>query len=109
MCTRERSMRTKLVELSDAVKIISDGDEVVMSAGFTDSPMAMLREIARSDLKDLKVVGVVGGSINLDFLVGTGQAAVLDCCSIGFEPFQREAPNFDRYLKESRIYAMDNT
>ena len=102
-------MRTKLVELIDAVRMISDGDEVVMSSDFTDSPMAMLREIARSDLKDLKVVGVVGGSINLDFLVGSGQAAVMDCCSIGFAPFRREAPNFDRYLKESRIYAMDNT
>ena len=107
--TREHAMRTKLVELSDAVRMISDGDEVVMSSGFTDSPMAMLREIARSDLQDLKVVGVVGGSINLDFLVGSGQAAVMDCCSIGFAPFRREAPNFDRYLKEGRIYAMDNT
>ena len=107
--TREHAMRTKLVELSDAVRMISDGDEVVMSSGFTDSPMAMLREIARNDLKDLRVVGVVGGSINLDFLVGSGQAAVMDCCSIGFAPFRREAPNFDRYLKESRIYAMDNT
>ncbi len=102
-------MRTKLVELSDAVKMIRDGDEVVMSSGFTDSPMALLREIVRSDVQDLRVVGVVGGSINLDFLVGSGQTSVMDCCSIGFDPFRREAPNFDRYLREGRIYSMDNT
>ena len=102
-------MRTKLMELSDAISMVRDGDEVVMSAGFTHSPMAALRELARREVKDLTVVGVVGGSINLDFLVGTGQTAVMDCCSIGFAPFQREAPNFDRYLKAGRIYAMDNT
>jgi len=102
-------MRTKLVPLETAANIVKSGDEVVMSAGFTHSPMAMLRELARRDIKDLHIVGVVGGSMNLDFLVGSGQTAVMDCCSIGFEPFQRNAPNFDRYLKAGRIYAMDNT
>jgi acyl CoA:acetate/3-ketoacid CoA transferase alpha subunit len=102
-------MRTKLAELSDAAGMIRDGDQVVMSAGFTNSPMAMLREIARGGAKDLHVIGVVGGSINLDFLVGSGQTAIMDCCSIGFAPFQRSAPNFDRYLRDGRIYAMDNT
>jgi acyl CoA:acetate/3-ketoacid CoA transferase alpha subunit len=102
-------MRTKLVPLETAANIVKSGDEVVMSAGFTHSPMAMLRELARRDIDKLHIVGVVGGSLNLDFLVGSGQTAVMDCCSIGFEPFQRNAPNFDRYLKAGRIYAMDNT
>ncbi len=102
-------MRTKLVSLSDAASMVRDGDEVAMSAGFNYSPMAMLREIVRQGAGDLHVVGVVGGSINLDLLVGSGQTAIMDCCSIGFAPFAREAPNFDRYLKAGRIYAMDNT
>jgi acyl CoA:acetate/3-ketoacid CoA transferase alpha subunit len=102
-------MRTKLVSLGVAAGMVHDGDEVAMSSGFTHSPMAMLREIARRDVKDLHTIGIVGGSINLDFLVGTGQTAIVECCSIGFEPFARSAPNFDRYLKDGRIYAMDNT
>jgi acyl CoA:acetate/3-ketoacid CoA transferase alpha subunit len=102
-------MRTKLVSLSDAAGMVRDGDEVVMSSGFENAPMTMLREIARQGAQNLHVVGVVGGSINLDFLVGTGQTKIMDCCSIGFAPFAREAPNFDRYLKDSRIYSMDNT
>ncbi len=102
-------MRTKLMSLETAAGMIRDGDRIVMSAGFTHSPMAMLREIARRDLRDLHIIGIVGGSINLDFLVGTGQTKTVECCSIGFEPFGRAAPNFDRYLKESRIYALDNT
>jgi acyl CoA:acetate/3-ketoacid CoA transferase alpha subunit len=95
--------------LEEAAGMVRDGQEVVMSSGFAFSPMAMLRELARRGVKDLHTIGVVGGSINLDFLVGTGQTSVIECCSIGFDPFQRNAPNFDRYLKASRIYAMDNT
>ena len=102
-------MRTKLVDLESASRIVRDGDEVVMSSGFSFAPMAMLRQLARDGVEKLHVVGVVGGSINLDFLVGTGQTAIMDCCSIDFGPFQREAPNFDRYLRDGRIYAMDNT
>jgi acyl CoA:acetate/3-ketoacid CoA transferase alpha subunit len=102
-------MRTKLVEMDEAASIVRDGSSVIMSAGFEHSPMAMLRTLARRGVKDLHTIGLVGGSINLDFLVGTGQTRVLECCSIGFQPFAREAPNFDRYLKDGRIYAMDNT
>jgi len=102
-------VRTKLVGLEAAARMVRDGDQVAMSAGFQFSPMAMLRELARSGVRDLHTIGVVGGSINLDFLVGTGQTKTIECCSIGFEPFARNAPNFDRFLKEGRIYAMDNT
>lgn len=102
-------MRTKLVGLEEAASIVKDGDKVIMSAGFDHSPMAMLRTLARRGTHDLHTIGLVGGSINLDFLVGTGQTKTLECCSIGFAPFAREAPNFDRYLKDGRIYAMDNT
>lgn len=102
-------MRTKLVSMEEAASIVHDGDKVVMSSGFGFSPMAMLRELARTGVRDLHTIGVVGGSINLDFLVGTGQTAILDCCSIGFAPFARNAPNFDRYLRDGRIFAMDNT
>jgi len=102
-------LRTKLVSLEAAAAMVRDGDQVAMSSGFNHSPMAMLREIARRGVKDLHTIGIVGGSINLDFLIGTGQTKVIECCSIGFQPFSTVPPNFERYLKASRIYAMDNT
>ncbi len=102
-------MRTKLVSLEVAAKIVRDDSKVVMSAGFAHAPMAMLREIARQGPKNLHEVGVVGGSINLDFLIGAGQVSVLECCGFGFEPFQDIAPNFNRYLKSSKLYSLDNT
>ena len=102
-------MRTKLVSLEAAAAMVRDGDQIAMSSGFNHSPMAMLREIARRGVKDLHTIGIVGGSINLDFLIGTGQTKVIECCSIGFQPFSTVPPNFERYLKARRIYAMDNT
>ncbi len=102
-------MRTKLASLESAAAIVRDGNQVAMSSSFTFAPMAMLRAVARRGPRNLHTVGVVGGAINLDFLVGTGQTAVLQCCGLSFGPYQSEAPNFDRYLKAGRIYAMDNT
>jgi glutaconate CoA-transferase, subunit A len=102
-------MRVKLVEMQTAGRIVRDGAKVVMSSDFTFAPMAMLREIARQGARNLHTIGVVGGAINLDFLVGTGQTAVLECCGLTFGQFQTEPPNFVRYLKEGRIYALDNT
>lgn len=102
-------MRTKLVSMETAANLIKDDSRIIMSAGFNYAPMAMLREITRRGVKNLHEIGVVGGSINLDFLIGSGQVSVLECCGFGFEPFQNEAPNFNRYLKEARIYSMDNT
>jgi len=102
-------MRTKLVSLEAAAKMVRDDSKVVMSSGFASSPMAMIREIARQGPKNLHEVGVVGGSINLDFLIGSGQVSVLECCGFGFEPFRDVPPNFDRYLKSTRLYSLDNT
>lgn len=102
-------MRDKLVSLEEAASIVRDGDQVAMSSGFSWSPMAMLRQLARTGVENLHAIGIVGGSINIDFLVGTGQTSVVECCSIGFAPFARVAPNFDRYLRAGRIYAKDNT
>lgn len=102
-------MRTKLVDLETAAKMVKDDATIIMSAGFAYSPMAILREIVRRGPKNLHQIGVVGGSINLDLLIGSGQTSILQCCGFGFEPFQTDAPNFNRFLKARRIYAKDNT
>ena len=102
-------MREKLVTLQEAASAVRNGAQVAMSSGFTYSPMAMLRELARAGVRELRTTGIVSGSINLDFLVGTGQTATVECCGITFAPFARSAPNFDRYLRDGRIFAKDNT
>lgn len=101
-------MRDKVISLDEAASIVRDGNQVAMSSGFTWAPMALLRQIARRGAKNLEVI-CRGGSINVDFLVGTGQACSVESCSLGFAPFARVAPNFDRFLKAGKVYANDNT
>ena len=63
----------------------------------------------RQRRRNLRLVGVVGGTINVDFLVGAGAAASVDTCSVSLAPFARTGPNFARHVTQGRIKALDNT
>ena len=53
--------------------------------------------------------GVVGGEINIDFLVGAGVVHAVDTCSVTLGEFSRTGPNFARYVQAGRVKALDNT
>jgi glutaconate CoA-transferase subunit A len=102
-------MRDKLTTLERAAAAVETGAQVVMSANMHRSPMAMLRQVVRQGTRDLRVVGVVGGEINIDFLVGAGAVRIVDTCSVTFGEFARTGPNFARYVLAGRVKALDNT
>ena len=102
-------MREKLKSIAEAARLIQDGAQVVMSAGNVQPPMALLRQTIRQGSRALRAVGVVGGEINLDILVGAGVAESIDTCSVSLGEFARTGPNFARHVVEGRIKAMDNT
>ncbi len=102
-------MKDKRITLRDAAARVRDGDQVVMSAGMERSPMALLRELVRQGRRGLRLAGVVGGALELDFLVGAGAAATVDTCSVGLGPFARTGPNFRRFVQEGRLKPLDNT
>jgi glutaconate CoA-transferase subunit A len=102
-------MKSKLKTLEQAAALVKNGDQVVMSANMNKSPMALLRQLVRQGTRGLRTVGVVGGEINLDFLVGAGAAVSVDTCSVSLGAFARTGPNFARYVMEGRVRALDNT
>jgi len=102
-------MREKLRTLEDAAALVATGSQVVMSANMTRSPMALLRQLVRQGTRGLRVVGVVGGEINIDFLVGAGAVDIVDTCSVTLGPFARTGPNFARFAQGGRVKAFDNT
>ena len=102
-------MREKLVSLEDAAKIVKDGSQVIFHGGMDFTPMAMLRQLVRDGVKDLHTIGVVGGAMNLDFLIGAGANATVETCDLGFGQFARVAPNYLRYQKAGRVKMKDNT
>ncbi len=102
-------MREKLVTLEQAASLVRTGDKVIMMGGLDNTPMALLREIVRGETTELNTVGVVGASMNLDFLVGAGRTATVETCDFNFQPFARVAPNYLRLQKEGRVKMKDNT
>ena len=102
-------MRDKLATLEQAAKLVRNGDKVIMMGGLDYTPMALLREIVRGGTSDLNTLGVVGASLNLDFLVGAGRTATVETCDFNFQPFARVAPNYLRLQKQGRIKMKDNT
>lgn len=102
-------MRDKLTTLEQAARAVRSGARLVMSANLMRPPMALLRQVVRQGTRDLRVIGVVGGEINIDFLVGAGAVNVVDTCSVTLGEFARTGPNFARYVLAGRVRALDNT
>jgi acyl CoA:acetate/3-ketoacid CoA transferase alpha subunit len=102
-------MATKLQSLEQAAAGVGNGASIVMSANLQRPPMAFLRELVRRRVRDLRVIGVVGGDLNIDFLVGANAVAAVDTCSVTMGEFARTGPNFARYVTAARVRALDNT
>ena len=102
-------MKEKISTLREAAARVASGTRLVMSANLQRAPMAFLREVVRQGTKNLRVIGVVGGDINIDFLVGAGAVNVVDTCSVTLGEFARTGPNFARYVQAGRVRSLDNT
>lgn len=102
-------MREKLTTLEQAATAVKTGCKLLMSANLQRTPMAMLRQVVRQGTQKLRVIGVVGGDLNIDFLVGAGAVDVVDTCSVTLGEFARTGPNFARYVTSGRVRALDNT
>ena len=102
-------MASKLQSLEQAATHVKNGASIVMTANLQRPPMAFLRELVRRRVRDLRVIGVVGGDLNIDFLVGAGAVAAVDTCSVTMGEFARTGPNFARYVTAARVRALDNT
>ncbi len=102
-------MRSKVTSMQQAAAAVKDGARLAMSANLHRSPMAFLRELVRRRVRNLRVIGVVGGELNIDFLVGAGAVSVVDTCSVTLGEYARTGPNFARYVTAGRVRSLDNT
>jgi glutaconate CoA-transferase subunit A len=97
--------RCSLRELASHVKC---GDCVAVGGGLSwREPMAALREMVRSGISELTVVGSAHG-IDIDLLCGAGAIAVSAESYVGFEQDFGMAPNFRRACESGRVKAYDS-
>ncbi|UCC60598.1 MAG: CoA transferase subunit A [Dehalococcoidia bacterium] len=93
---------SKVGKLGDIKKIIKDGDKVAVGGSWLGGhPMAIIREIIRSNIKNLTAITVVG-SIDIDLLVGAGCLSRLMFSFVSMEAFGL-APNFRRAIEKEGL------
>jgi len=97
-----RFLREKVVDLSEAINLVKDGDMITVSGlSMHRTPMEFVREIIRKGIKDLILVDREPG-MWFDLLVGAGCVKKVIFAMVGFEVLGL-APNFRRMAEAGKI------
>ncbi len=103
MSTRDRVLnQNKVAKLTDIGKLIKDGDSVAVGGAWLSShPMALVRQIIRSGIKNLHVMTILG-SVDIDMLVGAGCVDRLMFSFVSMEAYGLP-PNFRRAVEKGNL------
>jgi glutaconate CoA-transferase subunit A len=103
MTTRERVLsQNKVGKLTDIGQFIKDGDSVAVGGAWLSShPMALVRQIIRSGIKNLHVMTILG-SVDIDMLVGAGCVGRLMFSFVSMEAYGLP-PNFRRAIEKGDL------
>ena len=101
-------MSDKVITIDDVVSQIKDGDRIAIGGfGMIRKPMAFIRAIARSNLKDLTII-CVGGGIDVDILIALNKVKAIWYAYVSFEEAGL-APFFRKARQEGKIEAFEGT
>ena len=93
---------SKVLTSDDVVARIPDGALIAIGgSSLSRKPMALVRALARSDRRDLRLIVNVGGP-EVDLLIGTGKVAQLIYAFVGFEVMGL-APHFRRARQDGTV------
>ena len=92
----------KVVTTEDVVGEIRDGATIAIGgSSLSRKPMALVRALARSDRRNLRLIVNVGGP-EVDLLIGTGKIAEVIFAFVGFEVMGL-APHFRRARQDGSV------
>ncbi len=96
----------KQMTVDQVVKQIKNGDTIVIGGwGMQRKPLGVVREIAKSNLKDLTVMGFAG--MDLDMLVAAGKVKKAITGFVAFEGGEGRAVAYDNARKKQQIEYME--
>jgi glutaconate CoA-transferase, subunit A len=99
----------KRVDLPTLAAHVRDGDCVAVGGGLSSrEPMAVLRELVRRGVRDLRVIGSAHG-IDIDLLCGGGAVAATAESYVGFEQDFGAAPNYRRACESGAVAVEDSS
>lgn len=100
--------QAQFVSLSEAAAAVSSGSQVVIGGAMVMSPMSVVRELVRQGKKDLDLVSVPIGGINVDMLVGAGAVRSVEFPQVSMGEFGM-APNFRRAAERGTIRTREHS
>lgn len=99
--------RDQIVTLAEAVAEVGDGAVVGLGGAVTDGhPMALVRALARRDVKDLTVVAPTGG-IDVDLLIACGCVREVVTSYVGIEAVAAVCPSFRAAAEDGSVRVRD--
>lgn len=97
------------MSLSEVSRHVPPGARLGIGGGpVMITPTALIREVIRSGVRDLRLVAASTGGFGLDLLIGVGAAASVEFAQVVLNEFG-PAPNFRRYAESARLRCLDHT
>ncbi len=99
-------MLERKISLENAVSLVKDGDTLVFGGwGVYRKPMAIVRAIARSSLKELTVITM--GGLDADLLIAAGKVRKVIYGFIGYQQVPGIPPNCRRVRQDGSVEMME--
>ncbi len=101
-------MADKLVTLNQAAALVQDGDLLALGGNaLTRIPAAFVRELARQERKDLRLVKTAG-AYDIDLLCAAQAVVETQTGYVGFENLFGLAPSYRRRVEEGRVQVVEH-
>jgi glutaconate CoA-transferase, subunit A len=99
--------RSKLVPIAESLAAIENGAKVIASGvHFSNTPLALVRELIRRNVRDLEIIPTPATGFWVDMLLAAGAVRKLWVSYIGME-FMGLAPNFRRAVEAGMVEIVD--
>ncbi|HJM76263.1 MAG TPA: CoA transferase [Dehalococcoidia bacterium] len=101
-------MADKVVSLSEAARLISDGATLGTVGAVDCAPVTLFKELIRQQRTGLHAIHVPSGGWAADLLIGGGVTATVETGAVT-QGEAGSAPNFRRATQGGEIHALDST
>jgi glutaconate CoA-transferase subunit A len=98
----------KRTDLADLVSRIADGTRLAVPADGSGAAMAATRELIATGVRNLHLVAMPTGGLQIDILIGAGCVAVVECAAVSLGEFGL-APRFRRAVEAGAVVVRDAT
>lgn len=96
--------KNKIINIKEAVKKVKDNSTLALSGfSYMNPPMALVREIIKKNLKNLRIVSGPTSGIETDILVGAGCVKEVVTSCVAFEKIVGVAPNFKMFVEQEKV------